>query len=192
MGAAPATSRRAAAPEDLHQMKECYVLPIALAVRGLHLMLAKEKNRVNVAVVVDPAYGERLEELSANVPVWVVATPINEEAYRRIWERRLVVDHRVRGAITSFRISDAENRRANLLKVIPEIEEHYGSWKVGPPVRNDPDDRYPHLVNDFGLDVVGLDLTNDLKDSLKGFGFLSFASTRAGFHAWIVRGRVAE
>jgi hypothetical protein len=155
-------------------------------------MLAEEKNRVNVAVVVDPAYGERLEELSANVPVWVVATPVNEKAYRRIQQRRLIIDHHVPGSITSFQISDAESRRANLLDVVPEIEEHYGSWKVGLPMPNDPDDRYAHLPNGFGLDVVGLDLTNDLKDSLKGFGLLSFARTAVGFKAWIVRERAAE
>jgi hypothetical protein len=91
-------------------------------------MLAKEKNLVNVAVVVDPVYGERLEELSANVSVWVVATPVNEEANRRLQQRRLITDHHVPGSITSFRISEAEDRRANLLDVVPEIEEHYGSW----------------------------------------------------------------
>jgi hypothetical protein len=90
----------------------------------------------NVAVVVDPAYGEQLAELSKNVPVWVVATPINEEAFRRILkqrtlsQRRSIIDHRSPGSITSFKIySDAENRRANLLDVIPKIEEHYGRWK---------------------------------------------------------------
>jgi hypothetical protein len=67
--------------------------------------------------------------------VWVVATPVNEEACRRIWQGRAIADHRSPGSITSFKIySDAENRRANLLDVIPVIEEHYGSWKVASPV----------------------------------------------------------
>jgi hypothetical protein len=91
---------------------------------------------VSVAVVVEPAYGERLEELSANLPVWVVATPVNEEAYRRVRQRRSIIDHHAPGSITSFRISDAENRRANVLDVIPVIEEHYGSWRAGLPVPN--------------------------------------------------------
>lgn len=86
---------------------------------------------MNITVVVDPAYGEHLAELSLskNVPVWVVATPINEEAFRRILEqrtlsqRRSIIDHRSPGSITSFKIySDAENRRGNLLDVIPVID----------------------------------------------------------------------
>ncbi len=147
---------------------------------------------LNVAIVVDPVYGERLEELSANVPVWVVATPVNEDACRRIWQGRSIADHRSPGSITAFKIySEAGNRRAHLLDVIPAIEKHYGSWKVAPPVPSDPEDKYLHLSDGFGVDVVGLDLTDDLKDSLKGFGFLSFAPTGVGFQAWIVRERDA-
>jgi hypothetical protein len=141
-----------------------------------------------VAIVLDPAYGERLKELSANVPVWVVATPVNEDARRRIWQGRSIADHRSPGSITAFKIhSEAENRRTHLLDVIPIIEEHYGSWKVAPSVPNDPEDKYLHLPDGFGIDVVGLGLTDDLKDSLRRFGFFSFAPTSVGFQAWIVR-----
>jgi hypothetical protein len=146
-----------------------------------------------VAIVVDPAYGERLEELSGNVPVWVVATPVNEAACRRIWKGRSIADHRSPGSITAFKIcSEAENRRAHLLDVIPIIEEHYGNSEVAPPVPSDAEDKYLHLPDGFGVDVVGLGLTDDLKDSLKAFGFLSFALTDVGFQAWIVRQRAAE
>jgi hypothetical protein len=155
-------------------------------------MPAEEKKRMNVAVVVDPAYGKRLEDLSADVTVWVVATPINEDACRCIWRQRSTIEHGIPGSLTSYKIySDAENRRANLLNIIPVIEEHYGSWKVAPPVPGDPDDKYRHLDDGFCLDVVGLDLTNDLKAPLNGFGFFSFVPTDVGFRAWIIRARGA-
>jgi hypothetical protein len=55
----------------------------------------------------------------------------------------------------------------------------------------DPHDKYNHLPDGFRLDVVGLELTVNLKDSLRSFGFFSFTPTSMGLLAWIVRARGA-
>lgn len=57
---------------------------------------------------------------------------------------------------------------------------------------NDSDDTYEHLDDGFCLDVVGLDLTDDLKAVLLGFGFFAFVPTALGFRASIVRKRGAQ
>jgi hypothetical protein len=38
-----------------------------------------------VHVVVDPAFGQRLADLPAGEPVWVVASTINEPVVRQLW-----------------------------------------------------------------------------------------------------------
>jgi hypothetical protein len=69
------------------------------------------------------------------------------------------------------------------LNVLPVLEEHYGTHDAHVPLAIDPDQRYLHLPNGFGLDVIGLNLADDLKARPKGFGFDSFVPTAVGFQA---------
>jgi hypothetical protein len=153
--------------------------------------VSDQTRRLDVRVVVDPGYTGALEELAAQVPVWIVATPANREACQRIWDRRRITDHRLPGSVTSYEISDGQDRESNLLNALPVLEEHYYTDDAYMPLASDPDQRYLHLPNGFGLDVIGLNLANDLKAGLKDFGFDSFLPTAVGFQAWLSRKHLA-
>jgi hypothetical protein len=116
-------------------------------------------------VVVDPNYGDRLETATHIAPVWVVESLHNEAACKRLWSAHPTSDHTEKGAITCYNVSDAEDRVANLLNVLPDLELHHGEFSAG-----------------FTLEVIGLKLTNSVICTLRELGFSSFSERPEGFH----------
>jgi hypothetical protein len=153
--------------------------------------MADQRRRFDLSLVVDPSYQDGLEELATAVPVWIVGTAVNKEACQRVWDRQpSITDHRLPGCITSYDVSDEKDRVSNLLSVLPVLEEHYGeSDDDYMPLSTDPQRRYLHLPNGFGLNVVGLSLTEDLRPSLEDFGLNCVIPTAFGFQAWVRRKR---
>ena len=156
--------------------------------------LSDETARCDVCVVVDPSYAGRLEELAKEVPVWIVGSPVNKEACKRIWDGQppVLVDHRLPGSVTSYDVSDPQDRASNLLHVFPMLEDHYGAPDQHGyvPLPSDPEELYLHLPDGFRLSVVGLNLTPDLERGLGDFGLQSFLPTPLGFQALVIRRRV--
>jgi hypothetical protein len=56
----------------------------------------------------------------------VVASPVNRAACERVWANHRDDDHRERGSVTGFDVSDAEDRLPNLLNILPTVEEQHG------------------------------------------------------------------
>jgi len=131
-------------------------------------------NRKNVAIVVDPKFGGRLERLTARAPVWIVASEANKAVSDELWKAHPHKDHRETGAITTYPVSDDEDRRTNLLDVIADVEIHHG---VG-------DGDYLVFPRDFALEVIGVHLDSEVKEALRGYGFISFTQTEDGFTAF--------
>jgi hypothetical protein len=129
----------------------------------------------DLIVVVDPDFGERLEEVAQLAPTWVVATPGNANAYQRLWKAHAHADHQEKGAITSFRVREAEARVANLLDILPQTEQHHGELR----------DDYFAYPSGFVLEVIGVTLTDTVTIGLSEFGFSSFAETPGGFQAQV-------
>ncbi len=127
----------------------------------------------NLIVVVDPDYGERLSSVAQTAPCWVVSTPGNNEACEHFREGSAVTDHREKGALTSYAVNDPEDRLANLLDVLPTLEEHHGEM-------GDNDFVFPE---GFILEVIGLSPTGDVTNALREVGFASFFAARGGFRA---------
>jgi hypothetical protein len=147
--------------------------------------LPDQRASFDLYVVVDPSYPGELQVLAAEVPVWIISTAVNKEACQRIWDHNAITDHRLPGSITSFDVSDPEDRASSLLSILPALEEHYGvsDDHEYEALLSDRERRYLHLPNGFRISVVGLNLTADLKKSLEGFGLDSFAPTATGFKA---------
>ena len=124
-------------------------------------------------VVVDPSFGERLEALIRSAPIWVVATPDNEGAHKRLWKVHQHADHREKGAITCYRVSDPEDRVASLLNILFQMEQHHG------PIEND----CFSFPNKFVLEVIGLPASEAVAIGLGEYGFASFLRTPDGFQA---------
>jgi hypothetical protein len=88
---------------------------------------------IDLIVVVDPNYGDRLEAATHIAPVWAVASVHNKAGCKRLWDAHPTSDHSEKGAVTCYDISDPEDRLANLLNVLPDLELHHGEFSEGLP-----------------------------------------------------------
>src|SRR5258707_5607422 len=118
----------------------------------------------NLIVVVDPNYGDRLETTSHIAPVWVVDSPQNKAACKRLWHAHPTSDHREKGSVTCYNVTDADARLANLINVLPDLEEHHREFS-----------------GVFTLEVIGLKLTDSVIRTLRELGFSSFSEAPEGF-----------
>jgi hypothetical protein len=118
--------------------------------------------RRRVAVVMDPALGDRVAELRAAAPVWVVDSLVNRAA----WGRSNLLEPN--SAI--FKSLDPEARADNLIAQLDDIDLHFGA------------DSYPE--NPYvGIQVVGLALSEQVEAELRQRGFERFRETEDGFEA---------
>ncbi|HEY2389804.1 MAG TPA: hypothetical protein VGK22_01410 [Candidatus Angelobacter sp.] len=127
----------------------------------------------DLIVVVEPDYTTRLESTAQNAPLWIVASQQNKSACERIWKSNPHIDHRENGAITSYKISNPENRLENLSGIIPDLQLHHGE------IQNSE----PSFPSGFVLEVIGLPLADNVAEALREFGFTSFIRTTEGFQA---------
>lgn len=128
---------------------------------------------IDLIVVVDPNYGDSIETAAQAAPVWAINTLPNKTACERIWTAHRAVDHRERGAVTCYNVTDKEDRLGNLLNVLPTLEEHHGEIR---------DDHFS-FPNGFVLGVLGLAPTESVTAALREFGFSSFVEIADGFEA---------
>lgn len=127
----------------------------------------------NLIVIVDPDHGDRLETAAQLAPVWVVDTNINKKAVEQAWMIHPHVDHREKGAVTSFKSQNPEDRLNTLLGIMPELETHHGNVE----------DNELIFPKGFVIGVVGLAISADVKSALRNLGFTSFIETPEGFEA---------
>ena len=123
--------------------------------------------RYKVYVVVDRAFGERLDMLEKGVPVWIVDTPTNKTAAQRVWQRLPDANHLT--GVTTFSDSGSATSAELLLAEIDTIDLHHGTYSADPP----------YTV----LEVIGTPLTGEIKDALSAYGFDEFRENSRGFTA---------
>jgi len=127
----------------------------------------------DLIVVVDPNYGDRIETAAQTAPVWAVASLVNKAACERIWAAHRAIDHRERGAVTCYHVTDQEDRLGNLLTILPTLVEHHGE------IDNDQFS----FPSGFVLGVLGLTPTETVTSALKELGFSGFVGLPDGFNA---------
>ena len=128
----------------------------------------------DVVVVLDPAFGERLEPLVALAPVWIVDSDINKATYERLRFGHEDLDHREKGAITNFEVLDKDNPVKGFLDIMPAVEIHHGHAEGKELV----------FPNGFVLEVIGVSLSADITKTLReSYGFTSFVEAPDGFEA---------
>ena len=120
-----------------------------------------------VCVVVDREFGDRLSELAAEVPVWIVNTTLNRTAAQQLWKERKHEDH-LRG-VTTFEGSESSSPEDLLVSQIDTIDLHHGIYSASPP----------YTI----LEVLGAALSDRIKAELSKFGFTEFSATPKGFCA---------
>lgn len=75
---------------------------------------------VSVALVLDSAFGDRVAALAQQMPVWVVSSPVNDQAVRLA---RTNVDE---GRITTLHQRSGEVPVNLLARAVYAIDEHHG------------------------------------------------------------------
>jgi hypothetical protein len=114
-----------------------------------------------VAIVLDPEYGGRVAAIQSEMRVWIVRSRTNEATY----DGRRSVDPN--SAI--FKVHNEDAREDNLIGVLQDIENHFGSDATAEPYRR--------------IRVIGLPLNASIAARLSAVGFAGFTSTADGFMA---------
>jgi hypothetical protein len=120
-----------------------------------------------VYVIVDRQFGERLNELERDVPVWIVESPDNKPVVKRLWQSRPHESHL--NGITSFADSESSSPEELFLEELDMIDLHHGAHSADPP----------YTV----LQVLGVPLTTRIKEELAKYGFHEFQNDVVGFVA---------
>lgn len=128
---------------------------------------------INLIVVVDPNYGDRIATAAQAAPVWAVDTLTNKTACERAWTAHRATDHQQRGAVTCYEAADSGDRLANLLNILRGLEEHHGEIC----------DNHFAFPTGFVLRVFDLAPNETVTTALRELGFSSFVGMADGFDA---------
>jgi hypothetical protein len=120
-----------------------------------------------VIVVLDREYGERLSQLVAQVPVWIIDTPTNCAAAQKIWATDPNRSHL--DGVTTFKTGSESSSEGALICELETIDLHHGSHSAN-----------PHYTV---IEVIGTSISDRLKGKLSQFGFDQFEATPQGFRA---------
>jgi len=113
-----------------------------------------------VRVVVDPNFGERLAELPAHEPVWVIDSQANTPVAHRLWKERPAENHLT--GITTFKPGSKFRAEEELLGQLDTIDLHHGEYSASPPytvievMGCPPSDRVRAALGEFGFTVDSL------------------------------------
>ena len=122
------------------------------------------ESNASVAIVVDPNFGERLESLANQMPVWIADTPVNRTCAESLWSH---ADAQL-PTVTTFRTNgddSAEWCRA----ILPQVELHQGEYSQSPPFDS--------------IEVFGVGATPNLRAALSDYGFKISFERPDGFRA---------
>ena len=120
-----------------------------------------------VALVVDPAFGDKLVDLADRLHVWVIDTPANRTAAELA--RKGSREHSLERGITTFRADAARPPEEIVVASFSDIELHHGEYSHDPPWSV--------------LEVYGTAVTEAISAALEKFGFAVAEAHEDGFRA---------
>jgi hypothetical protein len=120
-----------------------------------------------VTVIVDGNFGERLAQLPADEPVWIIESEANTPVVQRLWKASTATDHLT--GITIFQAGEGLTPEEQFLAQLDTIDLHHGEYSAAPP----------YSV----LEVIGCEPSDGVAAALHGLGFRVDTSTREGFVA---------
>lgn len=120
-----------------------------------------------VIVVVDRAFGERLEGIARGIPVWIIDSPTNRAFVEKVWREYREPSH-LKG-ITIFNSPEDASAERSLLDQLDSIDLHHGAYSADPPYSE--------------LEVIGVVLTEAIQTALEQTGFKETHPIDSGFLA---------
>jgi hypothetical protein len=135
-----------------------------------------------VGIVVDPSFGDRVDELLQRLPLWIADTEGNRAAIKRVWTRRRNVgesiNHTDVGALTSFTVEPNATPEAWFIGVMNDVAGHH--------------DRYSHLPGYSAVEVYGVTPSAALLAILGEYRLTVISSVPGGFRASTADGEPAS
>jgi hypothetical protein len=123
-----------------------------------------------VALVLDPAFGERLKSLAARVHAWVVRTPANETVAQELWSSQSKTSPpSIETGVTTFETEGLSSPEEWCIDVLDTLDLHHNN--------------YSHHPGYSVLEVYGLKFHDRLKAPFAQLGFTTFENTDYGFRA---------
>jgi hypothetical protein len=119
-----------------------------------------------VHVILDPTFGQRLAQLPAHEPVWIVRSADNDPIVHELWQSRTTKSHL--DGITLFNASDGSPEEA-FLDILGSVDLHHGAHSADPPYAL--------------LEVTGCPLSEEIRAALDELGFAIIGKTENGFSA---------
>ncbi len=125
-----------------------------------------------VAIVLDPAYGDRVAALATKMHVWMCESPANIDAARRFWEGESKDESDpLATGITTFRPIAGASPEEVCAAILNDVEEHHGEYAHEPPLS--------------AVLVVGARALSPLKEALEQRGLSKFSEDESG--VWCTR-----
>lgn len=110
-----------------------------------------------VAVILDPNFGDRADELAAAQPVWLSGSIENRKAAERLWAAKTFPLDQV----TMFDVDEAAPNAKSFVDILDAVDMHHAAWRR--------------------LHVIGVELTPFVKSALAEYGDGIFEETLYGF-----------
>jgi hypothetical protein len=123
------------------------------------------EERVTVAIVLDPNFGERLSELAAQGPVWVAGSVINRAAVEHHWKTAPSGAH----SVTIWSERPRAETEKQWLGILDDVELHHSEAWAWPGIA--------------GIQVIGAPLTKAAESALHEFDYVVTSSGANGFIA---------
>ena len=118
-------------------------------------------------MIVDSRFGDRLREIPAGVPVWIVDSAVNRVAYEIVGKERKPENHLV--GLSSFKVDQKVSPEDWLVSEIETLDLHHGEMSHDPPWSV--------------IKVIGIRWTKRIQEKLTQFGFEDHEDTAEGFVA---------
>jgi hypothetical protein len=120
-----------------------------------------------VAVVLESDFSDRLSELAARMPIWIVDTPVNRAAAEKEWAQHPSRSHTE--GITTFKADPAASAEDRLSGVLSDLDLHHGEYSHDPAYN--------------AIEVFGAALTPLLRKAFAAYGLDEFVERSGGFVA---------
>ena len=81
-----------------------------------------------VAIVVDPAFGDRLDALAGRMHVWVADTSANRAAAERFWATSTPSD--LESGVTTLEVDLSQSPEEWCAGIVGTVKEHQGEFRL--------------------------------------------------------------
>jgi hypothetical protein len=120
-----------------------------------------------VAVIVDPAFGEKLHGVATRFDLWIVPSPENQAAVEALWREQ--AGDRALQAVTIWSSMPDVTSTAEWRGMLQDIEIHHGEYAHDPPVS--------------AIEVIGTDPHPQAIQALAEYGYTHLERSSDGFRA---------